>query len=145
MFSEPLGESLANLELAVNVYNINKGRNEELAKSSEKLKGYEFFVSLVKEYLRVMDRGSAIRRAVLDCIRQDVLKEFFEEHGSEVHNMLLSEWNIDDAKRVWQREAREDGRNEGIEEGVEKGMQKVFSLLEQGVSLAEAKKRLGLG
>jgi hypothetical protein len=121
-------------------YNINKGRNEELAKRSEKLKGYEFFVSLVKEYLKVgMDRGSAIRRAVLDCIRQDVLKEFFEEHGSEVHNMLLSEWNIDDAKRVWQREAREDGIVEGIGIGRNEGHSELFALLESGVSLAEAK------
>jgi hypothetical protein len=135
MFSEPLGESLASLELEVTVYNINKGRNEELAKRSEKLKGYEIFVSLVKEYLKGgMDRSSAIRRAVLDCIRQDVLKGFFEEHGSEVHNMLLSEWNLDDAKRVWQREAREDGRNEERKE--------LLALLESGVSLAEAKKLL---
>jgi predicted transposase YdaD len=142
MFSEPLGESLASLELEVTVYNINNGRNEEMAKRSEKLKGYEVFVYLVKEYLKAgMDRGSAIKRAVLDCIRQDVLKEFFEEHGSEVHNMLLSEWNLDDAKRVWQREAREDGRNEGRNEGREE----LFALWEKGVSLAEAKNRLGLG
>jgi hypothetical protein len=145
MFSEPLGESLANLELAVNVYNINKGRNEELAKSSEKLKGYEFFVSLVKEYLRVMDRGSAIGRAVSDCMRQGMLKEFFEEHGSEVENMLLSGWNWDDAKRVWQREAREDGIEEGVGIGLNRGREELFALWEKGVSLAEAKKRLGLG
>jgi len=79
-----------------------------------------------------MDRDSAISRAVADCIRQNVLKDFLEKHGSEVHNMLFGEWNWDDAKRVWQREAREDG----IEE--------VFSLLEQGVSLAEAKEKFGL-
>jgi hypothetical protein len=129
------------------IYNINKGRNEELAKRSEKLKGYEFFIYLVKEYLKAgMDRSSAIRRAVLDCIRQGVLKEFFEEHGSEVHNMLLSEWNLDDAKRVWQREAREDGIVEGIgigrSEGRNEGHSELFALWEKGVSLAEAKEIL---
>jgi predicted transposase/invertase (TIGR01784 family) len=35
--------------------------------------------------------------------------------------MLFSEWNWDDAKRVWQEEAREDGFEEGIEKGIEKG------------------------
>ncbi|GBU24647.1 hypothetical protein R83H12_01281 [Fibrobacteria bacterium R8-3-H12] len=124
MFTEPLGEGLANLELEVNVYNINNGRNEEFAKRSEKLRGYEFFVSLVREYLKVMDRSPAIRRAVLDCISQGVLKEFFEEHGSEVHNMLLSEWNLDDAIAVARKESRDE----------------LFELLESGVSLAEAKK-----
>jgi predicted transposase YdaD len=147
MFSEPLGESLANLELAVTVYNINKGRNEEFASRSEKLKGYEIFVSLVRDYLKVMDRSSAIRRAVSDCIRQGVLKEFFNEHGSEVENMLITEWNWDDAKRVWQKEAREDGRNEGIEEGIgigrNEGHEELFALLESGVSLADAKRKFG--
>jgi hypothetical protein len=130
MFSEPLGEGLANLELEVTVYNINKGRNEELARRSENLKGYEIFVSLVRDYLKVMDRGSAIGRAVSECIRQGVLKEFFNEHGSEVENMLITEWNWDDAKRVWQRESKEEGREE------------VFSLLEQGYSVDEAKELL---
>jgi hypothetical protein len=68
-----------------------------------------------------------------------VLKEFFEEHGSEVHNMLLSEWNIDDAKKVWQREAREDG----IEEGRNRERKELFALLESGVSLADAKRKFG--
>jgi hypothetical protein len=34
-------------------------------------------------------------------------------------------------------------RDEGIEEGEVRGMEKVFSLLESGMSLAEAKKSLG--
>jgi hypothetical protein len=84
MFSEQLVEGIANLELYVSVYNINKGRNEELAKRSEKLKGYEIFVSLVREHLKSMGRDSAIRRAVSECIRGDVLKDFFSEYGSEV-------------------------------------------------------------
>jgi hypothetical protein len=143
MFSEPLGESLASLELEVTVYNINKGRNEELAIRSEKLKDYEIFVSLVREYLKAgMDRGTAIRRAVLDCIRQDVLKDFFEEHGSEVHNMLLSEWNLDDALEVRYEEGIEDGIEKGIGIGLNRGREELFALLESGVSLAEAKNLL---
>jgi len=108
MFTEPLVEGFADLELVVSVYNINKGRNEEFAKRSEKLKGYEFFVYLIREYLKVMGRDTAIKSAVSDCIRQGVLKDFLNEYGSEVENMLLSEWNWDDAKRVWQKEAKED-------------------------------------
>jgi hypothetical protein len=127
MFIEPLEEGIASLELVVNVYNINKGRNEEMATRSEKLRGYEFFIYLIREYLKTgIDRNSAISRAVGDCIRQNVLKDFLEKHGSEVHNMVFGEWNWDDAKRVWQREAREE----------------LFELLESGVSLAEAKKIL---
>jgi len=138
MFSEPLKESIANLELVVNVYNINIGRNEEMATRSEKLKGYEFFIYLIREYLKVMDRDSAISRAVADCIRQNVLKDFFEEHGSEVHNMLFGEWNWDDAKRVWQREAREDGREEGRNENREE----ILGLIRKGYNLTDIEKFL---
>jgi hypothetical protein len=134
MFSEPLPESLANLELVVTVYNINKGRNEEFANRSEKLKGYEFFIYLVREYLKVMDRDTAISRAVADCIRQNVLKEFLEEHGSEVHNMLLSGWNWDDAKRVWQREAGEDAR--------EKRDNEILDLIKKGYTAADIEEHL---
>jgi len=36
MFIEPLEADIESLELVVNVYNINKGRNEEMATRSEK-------------------------------------------------------------------------------------------------------------
>jgi len=86
-----------------------------------------FTILSVREYLKAgMDRDTAISRAVGDCIRQNVLKDFLEKHGSEVHNMLFGEWNWDDAKRVWQRDAQDE----------------LFELLESGVSVAEARKIL---
>jgi predicted transposase/invertase (TIGR01784 family) len=39
--------------------------------------------------------------------------------------------------------AEEKGIEKGIEQGMEKGMEKVFALLDEGVSLVEAKKILG--
>ncbi|MDR1948474.1 MAG: hypothetical protein LBQ38_03710 [Spirochaetaceae bacterium] len=42
--------------------------------------------------------------------------------------MLLTEWNIDDAKEVWQEEAWEDGREKGREEG----QKNVLDLVRQG-------------
>jgi hypothetical protein len=32
-----------------------------------------------------------------------------------VHNLLLNEWNWDDAKAVWQEKAREEGMTQGAE------------------------------
>ena len=129
-----------NLELEVKVYNINKGHNPEFAKNSEALDGYEIFIAAVREYEKTMSREDAIRKAVSDCIKRNVLKKFFEYNSSEVINMLLTEWNWDDAKRVWE----EEGRQEGIQQGVLQGMRNIITLLEQGISLSEAKKKLGL-
>ena len=40
------------------------------------------------------------------------MTEFLETHGSEVSNLLLEEWNMDEALK----DAREEGREEGREE-----------------------------
>jgi hypothetical protein len=37
------------------------------------------------------------------------LREYLKKHGSEVVNMLLTEWNMEDALRVRAEEGREDG------------------------------------
>ena len=44
-----------------------------------------------------MSREEAIRRAVVDCINQNILKTFLENHKREVIGMLLHEWNLDTA------------------------------------------------
>ena len=57
-------------------------------------------------------------------------------------NMLMTEWNWDDAKQVW----FEEGIEEGIEQGVVKGRKKereyFLSLLDQGLSVDEIKHHL---
>ena len=111
-----MGEA-PNLECIVKVFNINKGHNEELAKRSEALSGYENFIYLIREYAKSMERSSAIVRAIDDCIRGNVLKEFLERNASEVRNMLFG-WDWDEAKEVWQEEAREDGVAIGEARGV---------------------------
>jgi hypothetical protein len=39
--------------------------------------------------------------------KNGILEEFLKRNDSEVINMLLTEWNWDDAKEVWQAEAIE--------------------------------------
>jgi hypothetical protein len=92
-----------------------------------------------------MEPAEAIEAAIKSCVKRNILVYFLEKHGSEVLNMLFTEWNQDDALAVRYEEGMEDGRDEGVAIGEARGMEKVFSLLEQGVSLAEAKQRLGLG
>jgi hypothetical protein len=44
------------------------------------------------------------------CISHEVLRGFFEEHGTEVVNMLMTEWKLEEAVE------REEGREEGYGE-----------------------------
>lgn len=45
-------------------------------------------------------------------MKQDRLKEFLREHGSEVINMLFTKFNLDKAKQIWIEEAEERGKLE---------------------------------
>ncbi|MDR1248212.1 MAG: Rpn family recombination-promoting nuclease/putative transposase [Treponema sp.] len=109
------------LDLTVTVYNINKDRNQALLSRSKHLAGYAEFVARVRENENAMPPDQAVTEAVRRCIRDGILADFLEEHGSEVMNMLLEEWNWDEAKEVWREEAWEKGWEEGREEGIEKG------------------------
>jgi predicted transposase/invertase (TIGR01784 family) len=120
------------LDLTVTVYNINMGRNEKILKKCGKLQGYSIFIGMVREYRKTMPLEQAMKKAVEHCIAHNILKRELEEHASEVINMLLSEWNIEDAKEVWREEAWNQAWNQAWgkskEEIVMKALAKGYSI-----------------
>ncbi|MDR1135962.1 MAG: Rpn family recombination-promoting nuclease/putative transposase [Clostridiales Family XIII bacterium] len=97
------------LELTVNVYNVNHGRNPDILRKSESLNDYAVFIARAKANKAAgMSLEAAIEEAINYCMENGIMREFLEKHGSEVHNMLFTEFDIDDAKLIWQEEARED-------------------------------------
>ena len=119
------------MELVAKVVNINHGRNESIVKRCKTLASYSAFVGKVQEHEREnMDREEAIKQAVKYCLENDILKEFLEQNSKEVMNMLLTEWNWDDALAV----RFEEGLEEGLEKGIEKGERKIIDLLKSGKS-----------
>ena len=94
--------------------------NEFLQKSRH-LTDYSLFVHMVHQ-----ERGAgksldeAIRSAIEQCIRQDIMREFLEAHGSEVFNMLLGEWKLD--------EAMEYKEQKGVQRGVQLGKEEMIRL-----------------
>jgi len=133
------GKNVIPLELIVQVYNINYGRNPEILKKCETLDSYSIFVEKIREYQKKRKSlEKAVRSAINYCIKNNVLKEYLETHGSEVLNMLLGEWNQEEAIEV----AREEGREDGLEEGREEERHYVLELLNQGLTIEEIKERL---
>jgi predicted transposase YdaD len=111
------------LELTVKVYNINQGYNEAVLKHSKTLGAYSFFIAAVREKeQRGKSREEAMELAVKECIEQGILREFLETHGSEVINMLMNEWKLEDALVVEREEGREEGREEAIKKLLAYGM-----------------------
>ncbi|MCL2102060.1 MAG: hypothetical protein FWH22_10155, partial [Fibromonadales bacterium] len=83
-----------------------------------------------------MSREEAIKAAIKTCMGKNILLYFLEKHSSEIENMLLTEWNWDDALAVAREEEREKALKEGREE--------LLTLLRQGYTLHEIEQKLGL-
>jgi hypothetical protein len=129
-------EGPSGLELTVKVYNINRGHNEAILRRSERLEGYSALIAKVREFeaeqaggreaykLSDEEKEEAMTRAVRWCIAEDILRLFLETHGSEVVNMLMTEWKLEDALVIEREEGREEGLEKGLEKGLEEGLEK---------------------
>jgi len=89
------------LELTAQVYNINKGHNSEILKKCKTLDSYSVFIDKIREYRKNgLTLENSFKNAIEYCKENNILKKFLETHSSEVFNMLLTEWNWDDALEV---------------------------------------------
>lgn len=134
------------LELEVKIININDGKNNELVEKCKTLAHYRAFVSKVREFEKEANsHQEAVKKAIYYCRDHDILKEYLENKASEVLNMLITEWNWDDAKEVWQAEALEKGYEQGIEKGLEKGRMEIARKMKtRGKSIDEIAEDTGL-
>jgi hypothetical protein len=134
------------LELTVQVYNINQGHNYEILRKCKILENYSIFIEKIREYQKDgLMLEEAVKNAIKYCKKNDILKKFLETHGSEVFNMLFTEWNWDDALEVAREEGREDGLEEGMEIGREKSRQYFLDMINKGLTIEEIKERLNQG
>jgi len=142
------------LELVAKVYNINKGRNQEILSKCKTLDNYSLFIDKIREYQKEYQQKNhnkddrkklldkAYRSAIKYCIKKNILKDFLRKHGSEVLNMLYAEYDPEVEIRVVREEAHEEGREEGKEEARKEDRQYFLELLNQGLTIEEIKERL---
>lgn len=98
------------LELNIDIYNINYEVNAEIVQKSRSLSEYSQFIGRIKQNLADgLTLENAIKQAIEYGMEHDIMKEFLETHGTEVANMLLSGWNMDEALAVSKEEGFEDG------------------------------------
>ena len=104
------------IELICQVYNINKGNNEELLSKCPTLRDYMYFVDLVREYHATnnfTDLKGSIRQAIDQCIREDILREFLIEHRQEVEKMLQLDYTFERQIELERQAGEEAGRKLG--------------------------------
>ena len=128
------------LELVCRVYNINKGNNTELLEKSPTLREYMFFVDLVREYHAKNDFSDleiAIKQAIDQCIRENVLKDFLIQHREEVTHMMTMDYTFERRLELQREEAIEEGRELKLHEQIRKKLLKSKSLEQVADELEE--------
>jgi len=126
------------LELTVRVININEGRNEAIVRKCRILSEYSAFIGKAREFEKeVAGKNEAMKKTVRYCREHDILREFLEQNGTEVMNMLMTEWKMEDALEV--------RFEEGMEKGMEKGKEEIArNALSEGFSIEIVQKITGL-
>lgn len=108
------------VELKVRMININFGRNEKMMKQCRKLWEYSYFIDCMKQKLgEGMPLRKAMKRAIQQCIDQNVMADFLRENRMAVPGMILTEYDEKKVMQMMKRDAKEEGREEGKKEGRE--------------------------
>ena len=106
------------LELEVLTININEGLNKELMEQCKTLREYAQYVNCVRKYAKELDLNEAVKLAVDECIRNDILSEFLRANKSEVISMSIFEYDKEEEERKLRKAEYEaavaDGFNDGI-------------------------------
>lgn len=105
------------LELKVTVLNINPGMNQALKEKCPSLKEYMIYVEKVRDYVGTMPLADAVERAVEECIRNNVLREFLSGQKAEVIKMSIYEYDEERELQLIREDERFLGREEGKVEG----------------------------
>ena len=95
-FINPNGEE-ACLECIATMININFGHNQQLMDACHELYEYSYLVEQVRIGTRSgLALPDAIDQAVIHCIEHHVLESFLRHHRTEVTNMILKEFNLEE-------------------------------------------------
>ena len=146
------------LELEAVVLNISGENNRELKAACQTLREYAIYTDKIRQYTEEMSLEEAVDRAIRECIHEDVLREFLENHRMEARAMSIFEYDQEKHMRqereaawkeggvpVWRKAGGasgiEEGRRSGMEEGRIQGEEQLLTLqirkkLEKGKDVA---------
>ena len=115
------------LELKVKVININPEQNHEVLEKCPVLRDYSIFIDTIRKYQGQRD-DNVYEKAIRECIDKGILADYLRIHGSEVVNMLMSEYNYEQDIEVQREEAFEEGERLGRKEGEKRGQKRFADL-----------------
>lgn len=121
------------LELKVKVININPSQKHEVLEKCPVLRDYSVFIDTIRKY-QEQRVDNVYEKAIHECIEKGVLADYLRVHGSEVVNMLMSEYNYEQDIEVQREEAFEEGERVGRENEQKRFAALTTKLIEAGRS-----------
>ena len=94
------------LELEATMLNINGTHNQNLKEACRTLKEYAIYTDKIRKYAEEMSLEDAVERAICECIKEGVLKEFLEKHRAEAKAMSIFEYDQEKYMRQTYEETR---------------------------------------
>ena len=107
------------LELEVLTLNINEGHNPELMEQCQTLREYAQYVACVRRYAKEFELNKAVKLAVDECIRNNILSEFLRANKSEVISMSIFEYDKEEEERKLRKAEYEAGVAAGFNNGID--------------------------
>ncbi len=131
-------EEVPKLEMEILMLNVNQGHNPELMEACHTLWEYAEYTGRVRKYAKDQPIAEAVERAITECIREGVLKEFLEKNRREAKNVSIYEYDQEKHIRQEREEAWEAGEKAGVRKGEEnKLMELIQKKLAKGKSVSE--------
>lgn len=120
-------DSEPGLELKVKVINIRSEEHHEILEKCQVLREYSEFMETVEKY-RAKGEEASYQKAIQECIHRGILADYLMRKGSEVVNMLMTEYDYELDVEVQKEEAYESGVEAGEKTGIREGKQRVNEL-----------------
>lgn len=131
-------EEVPKLEMEILMLNVNQGHNPELMEACHTLWEYAEYTGRVRRYAKDQPIAEAVERAITECIREGVLKEFLEKNRREAKNVSIYEYDQEKHIRQEREEAWEAGERKGEENKLKNQIQKKLAKGKSVSEIAEA-------
>ena len=104
------------------------------------LREYAIYVARVRKYAKYMQLETAVKKAVDECIQEEILEEFLRKNRAEVIAVSIFEYDKEEEERKLRKAEFEAGEQSGIQKGIQKGKELktkeiVNSLLQDGMGI----------
>ena len=108
------------------------------------LREYAIYVARVRKYAKYMQLETAVKKAVDECIQEEILEEFLRKNRAEVIAVSIFEYDKEEEESKLRKAEFEAGEQSGIQKGIQEGIQEgkelktkeiVNSLLQDGMGI----------